>query len=791
MESRGKAPSSLRVAGAQAEACRHPAPISEGKAAEAAIEQSVARFRSCFDLPLVGMAITSPRTRFVEVNDRICQILGYCREELLQMDWAQITHPDDLQANLDTFQRLLAGELDGFTLDKRFIRKDGQTIQTRISVGSVRRTDGALDYTCVSVQDISERTRAEQALQASEARFRTLVDNAPSAISISRNGTILYVNQKFVSLFAIDTVAPLIGSSILELFAAETRSEIKDLRARHLRGEINSVAFEGMAQRRNDTRFPVQIEATVVHLPDGPAILTFLTDATQRTAAQNAIREAERQYRDIFIEAPEGIFRVTQMGQLLAVNPAGARMLGYGSAAEALAAGEDIARAMWFSGEQRKSFVRLMETIGEVHDFQCEFRCKDGSPLWVSLSARRVADGVGQTLYYQGFLENLSEKKRLEQKLKGHIREIQLLSEMNNALLHATNEENLLREYCRIVVETGGYRMAWVGFAHAGPEKRVVPVAHYGHEDGYLKTANVTWDETDHGRGAIGQAIRTGQITVVDPLPEDARMLPWRDEAVRCGYKSIIAIPFGLSEGRMACLTAYGSGTNTWSPTELRLMEQIAAALGFGITTVRTAIARDRYQRDLHSSLEQTIEVISETIDQRDPYTSGHQRRVADLCARIGEKLGLDPYRIQGLRLAATIHDLGKIGIPAEILVKPGQLTRIQFDLIKEHARLGYDIVKNVTFPWPIGDIILQHHERLDGSGYPQGLREDAILLEARILAVADTVEAMGSHRPYRATRGIDAALAEVVAAKGTLYDPDAVDACVALFQQNGYAFPA
>jgi PAS domain S-box-containing protein len=539
------------------------------------------------------------------------------------------------------------------------------------------------------------------------------------------------------------------------------------------------------------SQFPMCVEMRVVDLPDGEAVLSFLDDATKRKEAEEAIREAERQYREMFTEAPEGMFRVTVAGELLALNPAGARMLGFESPAAALAAMGKVPGGSWLNLEERSLYAGLMEANGEVHDFQCEFKRRDGSPLWVSLSARKVTENKGQTVYYQGFFENLSEKKRLEQELKDHIREIQVLSEMNTALLHATTEEALLREYCRIVVETGGYRMAWVGFADAGPEKRVIPVAHYGFDDGYLETVKVTWDESEYGCGVVGQAIKSGRFATIDRVRSTESMHPWHGEAGKRGYESCIAIPFRQSEEAMGCLTAYRSDAIAWTQHELRLMEQIGAALAFGITTVRTALARDHYQRDLHASLEQTIKLISETLEQRDPYTAGHQRRVADLCARMAEKLGLDPFRIQGLRLAAAIHDLGKIGIPAEILAKPGRLTPIQIDLIREHAELGFDIVKNVCFPWPIAEIIRQHHERLDGSGYPRGLGGNDILLEARILAVADVVEAMASHRPYRATRGIEAALAEVVAERGKLYDPASVDACMTLFEKEQYAFPA
>jgi response regulator RpfG family c-di-GMP phosphodiesterase len=408
----------------------------------------------------------------------------------------------------------------------------------------------------------------------------------------------------------------------------------------------------------------------------------------------------------------------------------------------------------------------------------------------VSLTARKICAPDGQTLYYQGFIEDVTEQKSLEVDLAAKVRELRVLSEMNDALLHAKTEEELLTEYCRIVVEVGGYRLAWVGFAKEGSEKLIIPVAHYGHEDGYLKPLNLTWADTERGQGPTGRCIRTGEICVSRDVATDPIMAPWREEMLKRGYMSSIAIPFRQFEGEMACLSAYGVRASSWSDAERRLMDQVASALGFGITTLRTQLAKSQYQESLRVSLEQIIQVIAETVGQRDPYTAGHQRRVADLCVAIAGKLGLSSERTQGLRLAAGIHDLGNIGVPAEILAKPGHVTETQYALLKEHAQLGYEIVKNVQFPWPIAQMILQHHERLDGSGYPQGLKADEILLESRILAVADVVEAMSSHRPYRASKGIDEALDEVLSNSGTLYDAEAVEACVSLFHHEGYQFP-
>jgi HD-GYP domain-containing protein (c-di-GMP phosphodiesterase class II) len=172
---------------------------------------------------------------------------------------------------------------------------------------------------------------------------------------------------------------------------------------------------------------------------------------------------------------------------------------------------------------------------------------------------------------------------------------------------------------------------------------------------------------------------------------------------------------------------------------------------------------------------------MSHIVELRDPYTSGHERRVADLATAIGGQLGLEADRLDGLRLGALIHDVGKLAVPAEILAKPGRLTDIEFRLIMQHSQAGYDILAGIEFNWPVAEMVLQHHERCDGSGYPRALTGDDILLEAKILAVADVVEAMSSHRPYRAALGMEVALAEISEGAGMRYDADVAVACAAV----------
>jgi len=189
----------------------------------------------------------------------------------------------------------------------------------------------------------------------------------------------------------------------------------------------------------------------------------------------------------------------------------------------------------------------------------------------------------------------------------------------------------------------------------------------------------------------------------------------------------------------------------------------------------------------LRKALGGTVLAIALVVESKDPYTAGHQRRVADISRAIATEMGLSPDRIEGIRMAGIIHDIGKVSVPAEILSSPRKLTNLELSLIKTHAQSGYDILKDIEFPWPIARMVLEHHERINGSGYPNGLTGDDILPESRILAVADVVEAMATHRPYRAALGLSAALEEITQNKGVLYDSEVVDACLRLFRKKGY----
>jgi putative nucleotidyltransferase with HDIG domain len=210
---------------------------------------------------------------------------------------------------------------------------------------------------------------------------------------------------------------------------------------------------------------------------------------------------------------------------------------------------------------------------------------------------------------------------------------------------------------------------------------------------------------------------------------------------------------------------------------------------------IRYAIERKNTEKELKQSLDKLTRALSGTIramaivvETRDPYTAGHQRRVADLAQAIAAEMALDDDMVEGIRTAGMIHDIGKISIPAEILSKPTMLSDVEISLIRIHPQVGHDILKEIDFPWPIAQIVLQHHERINGTGYPTGIKNDDILLEAKVLAVADVVETIASHRPYRPAFGIEQALDEITQQKGILYDSDIAESCLKLFNIKKYS---
>ncbi len=516
--------------------------------------------------------------------------------------------------------------------------------------------------------------------------------------------------------------------------------------------------------------------------------LHVMEDITERKRMQQVLQESEEKFRQISATAQDAILMMDSAGRIVFWNRAAEKMFGYtaeetlGRELHALIVPERFRDAFH---KNHPAFVATGQgaIIGKTVELEAFGKNRAEFPVELSVSAAKL----GGQWHAIGFIRDITERKQAEQALNKLNGAFKALSAGNHELVHATDETQLLQAMCRVIVEIGGYSAAWVGYRQDDAEKSVRPMAHCGFDPGFVDTLQITWADSERGCGPTGKAVRSGTTQIVRDVVNDPGCAPWREQALKHGHASAIAIPLANDAGALGSLTIYAAESLTFD--EIALLEEMTGDLAFGIRMLRLRQAQQRNAEQVRKGLEGTVQAIAAMVEMRDPYTAGHQRRVAELAAAIAVEMGLPDEQVHGLHLAGTIHDLGKIQTPAEILSKPGKLSATEFSLIKDHPQNGYEILKDIEFPWPIAQMVWQHHEKLDGSGYPQGLKGNDILLEARIMTVADVVEAMSSHRPYRPGLGLDAALTEIGKGRGTHYDPQVVDTCVRLFREKGFKF--
>ena len=752
------------------------------------------QFQGLVEHSLVGMAIAQD-DRFLYVNPKYCEIFGYSRDELLhRIKVADLAAEADRPLVEENMRTRLRGAASAVENTFKGRRKDGAVIDVEMR-GAVMVIDGR-PALISSLIDVTDRKRMEEMLRESERQIGRERDTAQAYLDIAgvmilvldASGSVALINRMGCSALGYDNSAEIVGKSWIDNFVPERlRDVMREAFARLYSGNDPSIEYyENPVLTKSGEERIVAWHNTRIRDDKGSVIATLSSgeDVTEKRRADETLRAAEEKFRTIFNSVSDGIFVADgKLGRFIDVNEAGCAMFGYGR--EELI-GSDIGTLSSgippYTLQDALSWHEKAEA-GLAQTFEWHCKAKDGRLFWAEVSLRSLPFG-GQFVGLAS-LRDITARKEAEHRLRRTTNALKTLSRCNSVLVHAVSEEVLFREMCGVIVEVGGYRMAWIGLAENDAEKTVRPVAHAGHEAGYLALRTFSWVDNDRGRGPTGTAIRTGAVQINRDFATNPRVVTWRGEALKRGYASNIALPLRQSDRTFGALTIYAPEPDAFDGEEVKLLTELADDIGYGVIALRTRIDREEGIRRLGRAVEETVQVIASTVEMRDSYTSGHQRRVAKIAEAIAIEMGLPDETSHGLRLAGIVHDVGKLGVPAEILSKPSRLSATEYELVKGHVQTGYDILKQVEFPWPIADIVLQHHERLDGSGYPNGLKGDAILIEARILAVADVVESMISHRPYRPARGLDAALAEIQQGKGRLYDPLVVEACIKVMSER------
>ena len=445
--------------------------------------------------------------------------------------------------------------------------------------------------------------------------------------------------------------------------------------------------------------------------------------------------------------------------------------------------------------ESQAIFRQAMGRVGLFEGFH--LLCRDGRRIPVTVSSTAPFHAGGRLLSV-GMFRDVSDLKERERRLEIQHWALQAYAEAALALARAQSTAGLMQAICEAITRDARFMLAWVGFADEDEGKMIRTAGAAGSSLRYLDGLEISWaPDRISGQGPTGFAIRTDTTQILEDIETVESFKPWRERARAAGIRSSIAIPFHVNHHRRGALMVYSSLPRAFEPVVIEAFTHFAAELGHGLHAFEQEerlnderLQREHAQEELSAALSSVVGAITTALEMRDTYTVGHQNRVAAIACAIAKELGWPDDRLEAMRVAALVHDIGKISIPVQVLTKRAPMTKAEWTMVREHAETGYRILKDVPFNWPIAESVRQHHERVDGSGYPRGLKGEDILLDARVLAVADVVEAMASSRPYRPGLGLDAALNEIERQAGTLLDADVVRICVSLFREKGFVLP-
>ena len=736
-------------------------------------------------------------------NAACLKMLGYEKEsELLGMDLHALMHHSRADGSAypvdecPTHRSIHAGEmLHGD--DEVFWRKDGSSFPVEFwsyPVVKGGRTHGVV----VTFMDISDRLRLRDELTDSRKLLDSIVEHVPAMIFLKSAGDLRFerINRAGEQLLGYSR-KDLLGKNDCDFFPKEQA----DFFSRKDRAVLDSHGVQEIPDEPIRTADGKQkwLHTFKVGLYDGqgkPAhLLGISVDITERKQAELRLSESRHNLAEAQRIAHVGSWELDLATEKLHWSDEIYRIFEIDP--EQFAATYEAFLDVIHPEDREAVNQAYSDSLAKRTPYAIEHRLlmRDGRIKYVLEHCETTYDDSGKALRSTGTVQDITERKQVEIALGHANRALQTLSTVNRELVHASEERALLQAICSAIVEEKDYRMAWVGYVQHDEVKSIRHMASAGDEHHILSKVQPGWGEDEHGTGPSGRAVRSGKPQLSRDIAHDPLYQSWGAELVRQGCVSSIALPLSSRRGVVfGILHVYASEVDAFTDREIALLDEMAGDLAFGVTSLHIRMERDQAMKQneqhldqMRASLAQTVAAISKAVEARDPYTSGHQRRVAELACAIAAGMGEDATRIEGIRLGGMIHDIGKLQLPAEILSKPGRLSEIEYSLVKIHPQVGYDILKDVAFPWPVADIAHQHHERLDGSGYPQGLKGGQICLEARIVAVADVVEAMASHRPYRPGLGIGKALEEIEQHRGTLYDPVVVDACLKLFRSAGY----
>jgi PAS domain S-box-containing protein len=596
-----------------------------------------------------------------------------------------------------------------------------------LNARQIYRKDIGTKMILLAIEDITEHKRLEDLLTESEGRYRHVFETASDGIVLfeKHEGKITHANQ---------AVEKMLGYSIEESVGKKLQDigivDIDDFQT--IMQILNEIGITNYTDVLIKTKSGQHID-TDIYLADRARLVQCnIRDISKRKQAEFAFRETQ----DLLNEVG-GIARIGGWKMDL-INRKATWTQGTYDIVE-ITSGEPIPgpdeHVDYYLPEYRPLVVEEMRALIEddkLLDFEAPLRTAKGNIKWCHAMGRVVREG-GKAVEVYGTFQDITDRKRSVEALReSEERYRSIFENAQEGIFQSTPDGRIIMANLAMAIMYG----------YESPKEGMTFVTDIAHQH---------FVNPEDRRELIKKIEENGFIK---------------------GYES---------------QNYKKDGSIIWVSLTMHAVRDEKGQIMYYDGIAEDITNRKQSVKRIRKALGATVQAIAVTVEARDPYTAGHQRRVADLARAIAKEMNLPIDQIDGIRMAAAIHDLGKISVPAEILSKPKKLTDIEFRLIKTHSQSGYDILKDIDFPWPVARTVLEHHERMDGSGYPNGLTGDHILLESRILAVADVVESMASHRPYRPSLGIKAALEEIEKNRGTLYDNTVADACLRLFREKGY----
>ncbi|MFA5063858.1 MAG: PAS domain S-box protein [Dehalococcoidia bacterium] len=714
--------------------------VTESRLSLEALSASEEKFRTLVENINDVMYTLDADGRILYASPAVERYTKYKIAELIGQSFMPLIHADDLAGLIGSFDRLLSGQLEPWEF--RVLDKDGRVIWVRSSSRPVYKEGKIVEINAL-MTDITEHKQTEFALRESDERLKLTLEAVNEGVfdwSIPENKAV-YSPSNYTMLGYQPYEFPQDSQAWKGLVNADDVEEAERLILDHIEsGEGYSVEVR-MRTKSGEWRW-ILVRGRVVEKDAGGKAVRIVgthSDITSRKQAEQLLSRQREEYRIILDSVPLMIAYVDKNGRIIRINNAGANALGMPPKEVVGKTFHDFFshdQAALFQERNRKVMDTKMPLIGRVF----QVLLPTGKATWIQADIVPYLDGKGNSIGSIFVVMDITDRKAAEEALQEGEERFRNMANLLPQTIFETDEKGNFTFVSSLGYQTFGYTEADVA-AGMHVLQTIIP------EDRARAVESIR-------RRISGEQFPPNEYTAIT---RDGRTFP------------VAIYASAIFRGN----TYAGMRGMLIDITERKQMEQ----------NLKESIER------LHKTLSDAVVTMGAIVEMKDPYTAGHQLQVARLATAIAQEMGLPEAQVNIMRIAAAIHDIGKIYVPSDILAKPGKLGALEVSIIRTHAQGSYDILKNIDFGGPVAQIALQHHERLDGSGYPQGLKEGEIMLEAKILAVADVVEAMASHRPYRPSLGIDNALEEIKQNRGKLYYPAAVDACLKIFNENRFQF--